>query len=152
MKIAQMASIVAQSIDDGAVGFSTNRFPPHVLPDGRSIPGTFADPSELFEIARVVGPRNALMQNVLDFSKFEETTELIQALARTSGGRVFIFLWIGSGSGFGSRRCQLPRPLESRWTGYFGGYPAAGFGVYLRFAGAPARGRPVLGRAAKNGL
>ena len=87
-EIAQMASIVAQSIDDGAVGFSTNRFPPHVLPDGRSIPGTFADPSELFEIARVVGPRNALMQNVLDFSKFEETTELIQALARTSGGRV----------------------------------------------------------------
>ena len=87
-EIAQMASIVAQSIDDGAVGFSTNRFPPHVLPDGRSIPGTFADPSELFEIARVVGPRNALMQNVLDFSKFEETTDLIQALARTSGGRV----------------------------------------------------------------
>ncbi|MDG2051914.1 MAG: D-aminoacylase [Myxococcota bacterium] len=85
---AQMAAIVAQSIDDGAVGFSTNRFPPHVLPDGRSIPGTFADPSELFEIARVVGPRNALMQNVLDFSKFEETTDLIQALARTSGGRV----------------------------------------------------------------
>lgn len=84
----QMAKIVGKSIDDGAVGFSTNRFPPHVLPDGRSIPGTFADPAELMEIAKVVGPRNALMQNVLDFSKFESTTQLIKDMAKTSGGRV----------------------------------------------------------------
>lgn len=84
----QMADIVARSIDAGAVGFSTNRFPPHVLPDGRSIPGTYADPSELLEIAKVVGPRGALMQNVLDFSKFESTTQLIRDLATTSGGRV----------------------------------------------------------------
>ena len=64
----QMADIVAHSIDQGAVGFSTNRYPPHVLPDGRSIPGTFADPDELMQIAKAIAPRNALMQNVLDFS------------------------------------------------------------------------------------
>ena len=34
----QMADVVAHSIDRGAVGFSTNRYPPHKLPDGRSIP------------------------------------------------------------------------------------------------------------------
>ena len=61
---AEMAAVVARSIDKGAVGFSTNRFAPHKLPDGRSIPGTFADPAELVEIARVVGPRGALMQAV----------------------------------------------------------------------------------------
>ncbi|MDG2306887.1 MAG: amidohydrolase family protein [Candidatus Binatia bacterium] len=84
----QMAEIVAKSIDAGAVGFSTNRFPPHVLPDGRSIPGTYADATELLEIAKVVGPRRALMQNVLDFTEFEFTTQLLRDLATTGGGRV----------------------------------------------------------------
>ena len=41
---------------------STNRFAAHKLPDGRAIPGTFADPAELVEIARAVAPRKALMQ------------------------------------------------------------------------------------------
>jgi len=59
-----MAQVVAQSIERGAVGFSTNRFAPHKLPDGRSIPGTFADPAELVEIAKVVAPRGGLMQAV----------------------------------------------------------------------------------------
>jgi N-acyl-D-aspartate/D-glutamate deacylase len=84
----QMAQIVAEAIDAGAVGFSTNRYPPHVLPDGRSVPGTFADASELLEIAKVVGPRGALMQNVLDFQQFEFTTGLLRDLARTSGSRI----------------------------------------------------------------
>src|SRR5215470_19715025 len=61
---AEMAAVVARSIDRGAVGFSTNRFAPHKLPDGRSIPGTFADPGELVEIANAVTPRGALMQAV----------------------------------------------------------------------------------------
>jgi len=85
---AQMADVVARSIDDGAVGFSTNRYPPHVLPDGRAIPGTFADADELLEIAKAVGPRNGLMQNVLDFSKPEFSANLLRSLAQTTGGRV----------------------------------------------------------------
>jgi N-acyl-D-aspartate/D-glutamate deacylase len=93
----QMAEIVASSIDAGAVGFSTNRFPPHVLPDGRSIPGTYADPSELLAIAKEVGKRNALMQNVLDFTQFEFTTQLLRDIARTSGGRVLFSFGTGGG-------------------------------------------------------
>lgn len=63
-EMKQMAEIVAQSIDSGAFGFSTNRLEAHRLPDGRSIPGTFADPEELEIIGREVGARNALMQAV----------------------------------------------------------------------------------------
>jgi len=85
---AEMAAIVGHSLDRGAVGFSTNRFPPHVLPDGRSIPGTFAEADELLQIASVVGERNGLMQNVLDFSEFDFTTQLLKDIAQTSGGRV----------------------------------------------------------------
>lgn len=61
---AEMAQVVARSIDRGAVGFSTNRFAEHKLPDGRAIPGTFADPAELVDIAREVGRRGALVQAV----------------------------------------------------------------------------------------
>ena len=84
----EMADVVARSIDAGAVGFSTNRYPPHVLPDGRPIPGTFADRDELIEIARAIAPRNALMQTVLDFSKFEFSRDLLRELAQTTGSRV----------------------------------------------------------------
>ena len=38
-EIRQIASLVGQSVKEGAIGFSTNRLPGHVLPDGRSIPG-----------------------------------------------------------------------------------------------------------------
>jgi len=60
----QMADLVAQSIDAGAIGFSTNRFEPHKGPDGESIPGTFAKREELLEIGRVVAERDALLQAV----------------------------------------------------------------------------------------
>lgn len=63
-EMQQMAEIVAQSIDRGAFGFSTNRLEGHRLPDGRSIPGTFSDPEELEIIGKEVGARNALMQAV----------------------------------------------------------------------------------------
>jgi N-acyl-D-amino-acid deacylase len=59
-----MADIVGKSIDRGAIGFSTNRYAPHKLPDGRSIPGTFADPAELVEIAGAIARRKGLMQAV----------------------------------------------------------------------------------------
>ena len=63
-EVAQMTQIVENSIDQGAWGFSTNRFAPHRAPDGRSIPGTFADVGELESIAASVGGRNGLVQAV----------------------------------------------------------------------------------------
>lgn len=61
---SQMAEIVANAIDRGAVGFSTNRTSAHKLPDGRAIPGTFADVKELEIIANEVSKRHALFQAV----------------------------------------------------------------------------------------
>jgi N-acyl-D-aspartate/D-glutamate deacylase len=60
----QMASLVAQSMDGGAIGFSTNRFRPHKGPDGESIPGTFARTDELEAIGKVVSQRDGLFQAV----------------------------------------------------------------------------------------
>lgn len=49
--IAAMARIVREAVEAGAVGFSTSRTLGHVARDGRPVPGTFAEPAELFGIA-----------------------------------------------------------------------------------------------------
>ena len=108
----QMAAIVAQSIDDGAVGFSTNRFPGHVLPDGRSIPGTFADHDEVLQIAREVGSRNALMQNVMDFQRPEMGNhELLRQEAVEKGGRILFSYTIGGSDAAGQRATAFMESL-----------------------------------------
>ena len=81
-EMKQMADIVGHSIDRGAFGFSTNRLEGHRLPDGRSIPGTFADPEELEIIGKEVGARNALMQAV------GADPSVIRKMSYASGNRI----------------------------------------------------------------
>ena len=97
---AQMVDVVAKSMDGGAVGFSTNRYPPHKLPDGRSIPGTFADPQELVEIAKAVGPRNGLMQAV------GANFEVLKAMAETTRGRILFSYGTGPQEGSGKAQAD----------------------------------------------
>lgn len=78
----RMAQIAGEAVDQGAMGCSLNRFAGHRLPDGRSIPGTFAAAAECVDIARAVGQRGALMQVV--GAEFD----LLRALADEGGSRV----------------------------------------------------------------
>jgi len=105
----QMADVVAKSIDRGAVGFSTNRFAEHKLPDGRAIPGTFADPIELVDIAKVVAPRNALMQAV------GANMDVLRTIADSGKGRV-LFSY-GAGNGDLAMAQQRRTALEELCTG-----------------------------------
>ena len=88
-EIRQIAELAGQSVAEGAVGFSTNRLPQHVLPDGRSIPGTFADRDELRAVARAVGAQGGLMQTVSDFREFDAELDLIADEARLARGALF---------------------------------------------------------------
>ena len=88
-EIRQIAELAGQSVAEGAVGFSTNRLPQHVLPDGRSIPGTFAHRDELRAVARAVGAHGGLMQTVSDFREFDAELDLIADEARMSRGALF---------------------------------------------------------------
>jgi len=76
-EIEQIAQLVGQSIKEGAVGFSSNRLPGHVLPDGRAIPGTFAKREELEAISKAVGDNNGLLQYVLNYSELDDEVSLI---------------------------------------------------------------------------
>ena len=88
-EIRQIAEIAGQSVKEGALGFSTNRLPGHRLPDGRSIPGTFADRAELRAVAKEVGRYGGIMQTVSDFREFDEEMALIADEARMARGALF---------------------------------------------------------------
>ena len=53
--VRRMCGLVDEAIGAGALGFSTSRTFLHKVPDGRYVPGTHADPSELLAIGRVLG-------------------------------------------------------------------------------------------------
>ena len=60
----EMARLVGEAIDRGAVGFSSNRYRGHRIPDGRAVPGTIAELDELVLIGHEVAKRKALYQHV----------------------------------------------------------------------------------------
>lgn len=93
----QMAAIVDKAMADGAVGFSTNRYEDHKAPDGRSIPGTFAESGELQEIAKVVGPRDGLMQAV------GAKLDILKDIAETENSRVLFSYGVSGEEGSGAK-------------------------------------------------
>lgn len=53
--VERMQALVDEAIGSGALGFSTSRTYMHKVPDGRCVPGTYADSAELLAIGRVLG-------------------------------------------------------------------------------------------------
>ena len=53
-ELAQISQMVKESIEEGAVGFSTSRFLLHTVPDGRCTPGTWADLRETQAIQKAL--------------------------------------------------------------------------------------------------
>ena len=101
---AEIARIAGEAVRDGAVGFSTNRFLGHYMPDGRHVPGTHAHHEELEAIAAEVGKAGGLMQNVLNLGgDFEGEAQLLRKEARASGGRVLFSITAGAKDSSGNR-------------------------------------------------
>lgn len=51
---SQMAELLSEAMDNGALGFSTSRTFLHTVPDGRPVPGTYATPEELGAMASIL--------------------------------------------------------------------------------------------------
>lgn len=88
-EIRQIAEIAGQSVKEGAVGFSTNRHRGHHLPDGRCIPGTFAEYDELRAVAKSVGQHGGIMQTVMNFGDADNEMDLIGEEASYCRGSLF---------------------------------------------------------------
>ncbi len=82
-ELLRMRDMVAESVDGGAVGFSTSRILLHRVPDGRKLPGTYASNDELLALAD--GMRDAgggLFQVVPDYeSRAGNEFKLFSAMA-----------------------------------------------------------------------
>ena len=50
-QLAEIARLVEQALDAGALGYSISRSLFHRVPDGRNVPGTWSDPGEFFATA-----------------------------------------------------------------------------------------------------
>jgi N-acyl-D-aspartate/D-glutamate deacylase len=57
--MATMTDLLDEAMRAGALGFSTSRTFLHKVPDGRPVPGTYAEPEELFAFADVLGRHGA---------------------------------------------------------------------------------------------
>ena len=77
-ELQQMVEIVKTAMTQGAVGFSTSRNPGHQIPDGRSVPGTYAAVTELVQIAKAVGAAGGLMQSVMNMGELESEMNLLE--------------------------------------------------------------------------
>ena len=70
-ELEHICRLVRESVEQGAVGFSTSRFLGHKVPDGRLTPGTWADLRETEAIQRAViegGGRGGLFQVAPDMA------------------------------------------------------------------------------------
>jgi N-acyl-D-aspartate/D-glutamate deacylase len=58
-ELAVMCDLLDEAMRAGALGVSTSRTYLHKVPDGRPVPGTYAEPPELFALAEVLGRHGA---------------------------------------------------------------------------------------------
>jgi N-acyl-D-aspartate/D-glutamate deacylase len=94
--LTEMARLVEEALDAGAVGFSTSRTIGHRAKSGRPVPGTFAPAEELLAIARafrgrgvfeaiVAGTIGSLERLGGEPTKPIEELPLLEAVSRASG-------------------------------------------------------------------
>ncbi len=60
--IERMCELVDEAVGNGALGFSTSRTFLHRVPDGRPVPGTYAQPEELLAFGRVLGKHEGIFE------------------------------------------------------------------------------------------
>lgn len=90
-ELARLRDVVAESVAGGAVGFSTSRILLHKVPDGREVPGTWAEMDELAAVADGLAEGGGgLFQAVLDFeTRAGHEFGLLGEMAERTDGVIF---------------------------------------------------------------
>lgn len=90
-ELRKMSDVVQESIEGGAVGFSTSRILLHFVPDGRLVPGTLAPKEEYLAIADGMNAAGGgIFQSVNDFAtKAAHEYDLLRSMAEECGDVLF---------------------------------------------------------------
>ncbi|WP_420451348.1 N-acyl-D-amino-acid deacylase family protein [Ilumatobacter sp.] len=111
-ELARIAELVAQAVDEGAVGFSTSRILLHLLPDGRYVPGTEAPHEEMVAVAEALGS-DGLTQNVPNLGgDFSGEIDLIRKQAQAAGGRVLFSTGVSEDPASGRKMAEVVDSLN----------------------------------------
>ena len=94
-ELASLERVATDALRSGALGVSTSRSLVHRAPDGRHVPGTWADNRELGALAAALAKHpNAIFEGAPRFThadgktpRVEDETEMFIAVARASGAR-----------------------------------------------------------------
>ncbi len=111
-EIAAMADEVAEGMAAGALGFSTSRTLLHTVPDGRCVPGTWADERELFAIGDVLGAQQRGVYEVAP--RFERPGADYENTAREIGWMAEVRRRSGRPVTFGVAQSNLGPELYER--------------------------------------
>ena len=118
-ELAHIVDLVKESVQGGAVGFSTSRFLGHRVPDGRLTPGTWANPRETSAIQQAVvdaGGRGGLYQVAPDMrTRYQVERDMFERGAEL--GCQVLFSGGAGGEGDGG---------VSRWAEFLGRNNEAG--------------------------
>jgi len=106
--IARMAAIVRESLEAGAIGFSTSRTELHRTRDGEVMPGTYADEAELLGIGKVLGETGkGVYQLVSDWDEWEKEMDWMKRLSISTGRPVGFVLFYRANEEWERVRRQL---------------------------------------------
>ncbi len=95
--LEQMAGIVREAMDAGAMGFSTSRTFFHRSADGKSTPSFEAEEGELISLALALkASGKGAMQLITDFDDPEQTFALLRRLVQSAGRPLSVSLLEGS--------------------------------------------------------
>jgi N-acyl-D-aspartate/D-glutamate deacylase len=93
-EVDAMRALLAEALDDGAIGFTSSQLDLHVAHDGRPVPCNLAAPEELVALAAVLKPRD---HGAIEFiprtfltGYSDEDRRLIRAMAEASGKPVHL--------------------------------------------------------------
>ncbi len=114
-ELGQMRDIVAESVDGGAVGFSTSRILLHKVPDGRMLPGTYAGNDELFALADgMLDAGGGIFQVVPDYESRAGNEFALFAEMSARGADVLFTVGVGNDEQVGASVADL-------WSGFVEG-------------------------------
>ena len=140
-ELEHIAQMVKQSVEEGAVGFSTSRFLLHTVPDGRCTPGTWADLRETKAIQEAIvagGGHGALFQSANDMqTRFERNCRCSEMPRTLAAKCCFQGCWRSGDGGV------------ARWEAFLKNKTAAASG--WRACATPARaGRSLVSRNSRH--
>lgn len=88
-QIAQMAKIVREGLEAGALGFSTSRTALHRAKDGKVVPGTYASADEVLGIGRMLTHvEHGVFQMASDYLPEDYELGWMKQLGRETGKRI----------------------------------------------------------------